>query len=810
VALYEQYQKKLAAEGRYDYEDMILWAAEALETNKDLQLDIAERFQYIMVDEYQDTNGAQNRLLDAVLHANPLDSPNVMVVGDDDQAIMRFQGAEVSGMLRFITEYQPRIVALEDNYRSSQAILDASRQVMTQTDERLEVSLPDGQFSKLLQAQSARPKTSIEHRSYVSTAAQYTAAAQYVEEQIKGGVKPAEIGIIGRKHAELAAFVPFLYARGISINYDRRENILSHPAILQLLQLARLIVTLAEKPERANRLLPEVLAADYWQLGPTDIYKLGAEARQNGQSWLDTMLAHDAWKDYAEWLLAAAKASTQHNFTQSMDILLGREMLNDTALQKSPFARVYADQSAEVQMTILSHLLALREAVLANKPAAHGLQDLLDVVDAYRLSDIRLLDDNPLLRGDSESVHVMSAHGAKGREFEHVIVLSALDEVWGNRARSNNQRVFLPENLPLYPAGDAESDKLRLLYVAMTRAKSHLLLTSYTKTDSGKATTPLSFLALGDEQGWWQAAEQTTSSEDKQIALETSWHARNITSRDLRHVLEPLLTNFRLSSSALRDFLDVRYSSPMTAIEKHVLRFPSAYNAHSALGSATHKALQVAQAGFAAGKPLGTKQLLERFDEALDASGLTEQELHGVREHAHQFLPEFVERFSASDFAKITDTELFLRGTAPSSQTPLSGAIDALEEDGTTLRIIDYKTGKPPLPDWQTKGLSDSKKISLHFYRQQLLFYKLLADSSPNYKGKHVSCAELVFVEPSETETDTVRLKITDFDTGELQRLEKLIAIVYQRITTADLPDISGYSQDLKGVLAFEADLLGE
>ncbi|MDB5164478.1 MAG: UvrD/REP helicase [Candidatus Saccharibacteria bacterium] len=812
VGLYEAYQKQLVEQGRFDYEDMILWAANALETNDDMRLDIAERFQYIMVDEYQDTNGAQNRLLDSLLRANPLDAPNVMVVGDDDQAIMRFQGAEVSGMLRFIKEYQPKIIALEDNYRSSQIILDASRQVMVQTEERLEVSLPDGNFSKVLTAQAERPKTTIEHAIYASPSAEYAAVASYVEKQLASGVPANEIGVIGRKHAELAAFVPFLTARGISINYDRRENILDHPAILQLLQLARYVATLAEKPLRAQLLLPQVLAADYWQLQPTAIYQLAARAKQDGQSWLDTMLADDAWKDYAEWLLAAASASQTRNFTQMLDILIGRENLDDTALKQSPFARLYTNQPPELHLSILSHLIRLRGAVLDNRPTATGIKDLLDVTDQYRQSDIRLLDDNPLLRGDSDSVQVMSAHGAKGREFEHVIILSAVDEVWGNRARSNNQRIFLPENLPLYSAGDAESDKLRLLYVAMTRAKSQLLLASYAQSDSGKASTPLSFFMLGDDAGWWQGSTQDSTPEDKRTALEHAWRPVSRTQRDLQHVLEPLLKNYRLSATALRDFIDFRYAGPIATIEKHVLRFPSTYNAHSALGSASHRVLQVAHAAYRAGKPLTDTQLLKTFDETLDASGLSEHELSAVRDHAHQFLPLFVRQFSASDFDSIIETEQFLSALSPSSQIPLSGAIDALATDGAGLRVIDYKTGRPPLPDWETKGLSDSKKVSLHFYRQQLLFYKLLVDNSILYRGKQlVTCAQLVFVENSDEKPDEfIRLDITDFTTVELTRTERLMKIIYRRITQADLPDTGGYSQDLKGILAFEEDLLSD
>lgn len=813
VNLYDSYQKALVTNGRYDYEDMVLWAAQAMETHDDMRLDIAEQFQYIMVDEYQDTNGAQNRLLDSILGANPLNSPNVMVVGDDDQAIMRFQGAEISGMLKFVETYQPKMIVLDKNYRSGQPILDASRAVMMQTNDRLEVSLPKLTLTKQLTAMAKHTQTTITHTIYDSQTAEYQAVATYVQQQIKAGVKPSEIGIIGRKHSELAQCVPYLSALHIDIQYDRRENILAHPAITQLLDLARCVIAIANDPARAQYALPDVLAASYWKITPLELYQLASESRSKGEAWLDVMLAHSEkqWPMIAEWLIAAAQSSKEHNFTRMLDILIGREPIKHTALEFSPYRNLYRDQTPEIYTTILAHLICIRNAVLQHNPSARSLADMLDVANQYQHSGLHLVDENPLLRGSSDSVQVMSAHGAKGREFEHVIILSAVDEIWGNRARSNNQRISLPENLPLYPAGDTESDRLRLLYVAMTRTKSHLLLTSYHQTDEGKAATPLGYLSLGDEpNGWWQGKPKALDTKQILQALETSWQPTGANKRTLRQILEPHTRNFRLSPSALRDFLDFRYNGPLASIEKHILRFPSAYNAHSALGSTTHKVLQRAQAAYADGSPMTSKQALTLFDELLEQSGLQDGELQSVREHAHQFLPIFLAHCQGKVFAYITETEKQLFAESPNLAVPLSGAIDALATNHKGIRIIDYKTGRPPLPDWKTSGLSDSKKVSLHFYRQQLLFYKLLVDNSPAHQDNQpVAQAELIFVEPSDDpEHEFISLDITEFDDVELARLEKLMQIIYTRIVNADLPDTSRYPHSLKGILAFEEDLL--
>ncbi len=122
---------------RYDFDDMINWVIRAFEENKDLLATYQERYQYILVDEYQDTSGTQNRLVSLLI--GYWDQPNVFVVGDDDQSIYRFQGANVENMLEFATGYKNDLltVVLTDNYRSTQPILDISRTLIERNQERL-------------------------------------------------------------------------------------------------------------------------------------------------------------------------------------------------------------------------------------------------------------------------------------------------------------------------------------------------------------------------------------------------------------------------------------------------------------------------------------------------------------------------------------------------------------------------------------------------------------------------------------------------------------------------------------------------
>ncbi len=132
---YDHYNALMAAEGKYDFEDMLLWVDNAFAENPDLIANYQERFLYVLVDEFQDTNGIQLAILQKIIDHEWIDRPNIFVVGDDDQAIFRFQGANVKNLLDFHAKYQPDVILLEENYRSSQLILDSARVIMNPVKE---------------------------------------------------------------------------------------------------------------------------------------------------------------------------------------------------------------------------------------------------------------------------------------------------------------------------------------------------------------------------------------------------------------------------------------------------------------------------------------------------------------------------------------------------------------------------------------------------------------------------------------------------------------------------------------------------
>ena len=141
LLVYEAYEKKLEKQRHYDFEDMILEVIRALRKNKDLLLKLQEEFQYLLADEHQDANNAQNELLE--LLASFHDEPNIFVVGDEKQAIFRFQGASLENFLYFRRFYpNAALIQLKENYRSTQDILDSAHSLISQGGDRGGLRIP--------------------------------------------------------------------------------------------------------------------------------------------------------------------------------------------------------------------------------------------------------------------------------------------------------------------------------------------------------------------------------------------------------------------------------------------------------------------------------------------------------------------------------------------------------------------------------------------------------------------------------------------------------------------------------------------
>ena len=866
IDVYEAYGNVLAERSLFDYDDMILSVIQACETHPELRANLQEQYQFIMVDEFQDTNLAQLRLLFDL--TGDEDNPNIMAVGDDDQAIFSFQGADVGNIQRFRQQYHdPKIVVLTDNYRSATDILTAARGVITQGTDRLENTI-DG-LSKQLTAHASGSGARVEIQEFTSVSEERAGVAQQIAELIKRGENPVHITVIARHHKELIKLLPHLYRQNLTVNYERHDDILEQDIIQALDKLARVVMAIHQNNlDVANSLLPEVIAHPAFGFSALDIWRLSLHAYKNWQLWLESMLANSTFQPFGEWLLERAKDVPNLPLEEQLDRLLGLEMdagitpidsslragrqrtlglqslygvdqsnsssacsdksslpptnedaraaiavrsfeesSSPTSLAAHYFSPEALAEHPDAYLTTLESLRTLRQKLRDRiTDAAPTLADFLEFIDLHRSTKTRLTHIRPQASALGGAINLMTAHKSKGLEFPHVFVIGTIDSAWGEKVRSRSRLIRYPANLQLQSAGASYDERLRLFFVAMTRAKTTLTMTYSQTNDAGSDTMIASFLT--DHTPTIIPAADTPAA---QITVaQTDWNTRlsaPITA-ELKDVLAPTLETYKLSITHLNNFLDVSRGGPQNFLLNNLLRFPSAKSPAASYGTAIHASLQQLHNLLRTDHclPPTTERILHYFRTSLEAQHLLSDDFELYLDKGTAALTAFLDAKSS----EFRDTELaeldFAHQGVVVGGARLTGKLDVADIDkhNKTIFVTDYKTGKPS-HSW--KGTSDYEKIKLHKYRQQLMFYQLLVTSSRDYSNFSFTGARLQFVEPDMKTGDILSLEDT-FSEEELAEFARLINVVWRKITTLSLPDISGYSADYKGMMQFEDDLL--
>lgn len=689
LEIYTKYREQMHKRSLYDFDDMILDVIEAIEKHPRLKYDLQEQYQYILVDEFQDTNNAQMRIVTLLADAEVNEGrPNIMVVGDDDQAVYKFQGAELSNILNFRTLFKDvETVTMVDNYRSTQEILDVATHVIRKGENRLENLISE--IDKTLISSNPElnsklnPKLSNEvqkdtnfkgivTKEFDTSLHEYHFVSREIKKLIDAGTSPESIAVIARKHWQLEALVPYLKGARVPIKYEREQNVFLEPHIEQLILIARFITTLSNTDKsEADEFLPRILSFPFWAIPRHVIWRISQKAHKEGRLWLECMLDSDIEEiepiipKIANFLINLGTRSADEPLEKILDDMVGAhvQLVDDsedsedsesegfsekesksegtlTTTQKnknskntdasekefySPFKEYYFNKKKfeHARAEYLSFLSSLRVFVKALREYKGRagtadillMNDLVDFVDIHQKNNIPLNDQSPFVNARN-AVNLLSAHKAKGLEFDTVFVLSCQDDIWAGRGMI--KKISMPINLPIDPAGDTEDDQLRLFYVALTRAKKNLYITSYKVDDDGSSSEKLRFLVppenadellgagsgdnAGDKNNALKKIYQPVSSTvnegevvpDTSELLTASWllyHTPPFLDEE-NELLKSLLNEYKLSITHLNNFLNVTKGGPQLFLEHNLLRFPQAKTPSGSYGSAIHRALE--------------------------------------------------------------------------------------------------------------------------------------------------------------------------------------------------------------------------
>lgn len=819
--VYKQYQEKLYEKALFDFEDMIILANQALKEHADLRYDLQEKFQYIMIDEFQDTNDAQfNLVLNLLDNSVNENRPNILAVGDDDQAIYKFQGAQLNNIYSFINSFKDvLVVVLDKNYRSTQDILDYARTLIIKGVDRLETR--DRSINKKITSHNEKFKDlkvgEIKTFKFANSTFEYDFMAKELKRLIAGGVNGKEIAVICRKHEQLKELANVLNSFKVPYSYEKRENVLEKQHIIELITILKYLISEGEE------LLPEILSYKFWNLERIDIWQI-AETVWNDRetSWLTAMknssnksiveIAHflielkvEVKSTPLEYLIDKIIGTTEYLWADEDDM---PDEEKPAKVEKklgytSPYKKYYFNNERFVRNKpeYLDFLFSLRTFIGALREFHQGkvlyAKDILEFLDIYDGNNLTLSIISPFSTS-TNAVSLLTAHKAKGLEFEYVFLLSANQDIWGKGVRSS--KITFPINMKLSAEGDTDDDKIRLLYVALTRAKHTLYITHHKHK--------VEFLVNKDDVD--EKIDNTEVSDDTMNSLELL--PLNIYLENEKILLNRLLENYKMPVTHLNNYLNFVKVGPTKFIEQNLLRFPQAITPSSAYGSAMHEAIEKYFMYYNKfDKTPDLEFVKDSFTKNLEKARLPQNEYKKYLKSGIDNLKIYFKYLSKRKILPNTKVEVkFANEGVTIGEVHATGNIDKMEFVGSNEIIVtDLKTGDN-FDSWEETGLTDFEKIKLHFFQYQLAYYSLLLENSKTFNTYKTKVGVIEFLEANKKgNIITLEYDLAGNDGIHLKhRVQKLANIVYKKILNLEFPNTDNYPQNIKGIIQFENDLL--
>ena len=788
--LYKRYSDEMYARALYDYDDMIIEVAHALRDNAILRNTLEEQYQYILVDEFQDTNEAQMSLIRAItsnlVHEG---RPNVMVVGDDDQAIYKFQGAEISHIMRFRDSAYKDVttIVLDKNYRSTSKVLSLARALITQGKGRLENKYDD--IQKILSSENKTlPEGAVTITQSTSDVAEYAGVARAIRKDLDGGTSADDIAVLSRGHRELRALLPYLDRENIPYEYSKKANVFDEPHIKILIEMCEYIASVMRQDVTAEYVLPHLLSHPCFSINRQGLFALAVEAKERHISWTEVLVTTKQ-EDIRKIGALLAELSVLGESTPLEHIL--EKFMEESGFKEYYFSRESITKSPTTYVAFLASLKTFIEAIREWKQG-----DILFVTDVAPFvamhvdHDITLVSESPFMKHEN-SVQLMTAHASKGLEFATVYILSAHDSLWTKSPRTNIAPLPSPLVPLMQPAGDTEDDFIRLLYVAITRAKHTLHITSH---DAHVRYLPaIDTFAHTESESVPVEAHESALMLHKEAYKEDEWV-----------LLRRLVKNYMMPVTHLNNFVNLSEGGPLYFIEQNLLRFPQPMNPSGVYGSAIHKAIEeiVMYPKYHTGDRAPLSHIVTIFIKELARGRLPGHEMKKQKLRGETVLARLYVMtegmFTVEDQVEVDmKNEAVILGDAH-----IIGKLDLLCVRNNHYEVVDFKTGKA-FTSWD-EASTDTDKIKLHAYRKQLIVYKLLLENSIHYKNLPVGKLSLWFVEE-----EKITELVLDASDAEIERTRKLVEIVYKKIVTLDItPDVSHYGVTYKGLIQFEEDLL--
>lgn len=788
--------------GRYDFDDMIIYATEALREEEGLRKEYQAQYRYVMVDEFQDTNGAQLELLFTLLDYK---NPNLCCVGDDDQSIYRFQGASV-GNFKLLKKRFPKMktMSLDNNYRSSGELIDASSKIISM--------IPSGErvCEKTLKSMRHWHDKEMIFKEFTTLEEELLYIVEKVRElkdkvEKDGSLTDEEranpynnIAVLVRKRTDILKIIDAFLQAGIPYATDGKEDISGERRVRQLLDILELAHLNPADEEACDLALYKVLSSDYFEIPQIDMLRFisfvnNKKSRSKDEKvtllgeflkYFDKNKDDIKFDDYEKLskaayavrnLLADARTKTLHTMLMSF--------IKEAGIFKYILKEYDGNNILRIRQlrALGSFINMVKSSDMANP--AMRLDDFMDELKTREIHDMPIQGD--LVTLTQNGVRVYTAHGSKGLEFHSVIIPFCLqNKSWP--ARQVAEKIRLPQDLfktKEHPK-DREflkqlylQDETRLFYVAMTRARSNLIFTASPEEDA------VSSLYL---------TNLDISRESPDRACEEELIERSLDMTDLQDpfinteaVLKDMINNMSLNPTRINNYMLCRRKF----LYNDVLKIPGAKKISLMFGNCVHKALEsVYKEYMKTGRFPSFKYFEDAFRKELKFQGADRQTAADCIKKMGT-LKAWFDAVSKKPVMPI-DLEKKLLVTI-GDNIIFTGKYDKVEwEDETekTVRIIDYKTGKPDEHIKDIDKTADLASGDCDGYLRQLVCYKLLFEKDRREAmGRRVKCGCLVFIEPLSSalkgyKKDEHVIKKIDISESMVEEMEGIIKDIWGNI----------------------------
>ena len=747
VSIVEKYSEKILEHNYFDFDDMILWTIQKLKEDEDFQRSVSDTIKYLFVDEFQDTSVVQNKLVDLLVKGKK--NPNIFVVGDDDQSIYRFQGVSADNIRDFDKKYQPTKIILEENYRSSQAIIDASRQLIRNNPRE----------EKVLVAAGANKDYNYQLpilKSYPNAKDEMVGVLSEIKELIQSGVSPQEIGVIYGRNSYGVEFAKILRDNGIFVQMKEEKNLFKDPFFKKLFTILKYIC----QSSRDVREVRQIAYCDFFEVEVSEITKI-RNLKKNEKITIPSIAGIDKKLETIR-----KKVDRSEKYLSPMYVL--SDILKTLEIDE------YIMKSKEKYhlVSVLNELykLMLTECLLHSKLTVKEFLNHLSALQEMGISlPIETVSGSP-----SNCVQLMTAHGSKGLEFEHVFMMKCNDGKQKNTywpgGENNSGRFSYPPSLNGKVENESqlkEEENRRLFYVAMTRAKKVLHL-SYSD-DSAKTHF------INEFENFTDPVDVTGSFEECQAIDEV------VIPKFSDDILSEILGELSLSVSTLNAFL----KCPLSFYFNKGLKLPSETNEAMVFGSIIHEVLEKIYISMddSQSSELTVKTVLP-LEEALQLfETIFEEKSYQlssdrIKKDAYVRGRNIIKNLYKKDgYLKdgVIAVEQHIKGIklgdilntkvdlSEVSDIELNGKIDKIECEEGVIRLIDYKTGKAKNSKDKLVPPSEKEPLGGDYWRQAVFYYILVTNAGIDISDKEV-LVKYVFVEDSINEdgfSETEDIRIT-------------------------------------------------